>query len=1289
MAIYTNRVYDNTDLAFQRWDTATPLDPTGYPGSDFPGSTDRCVESVRDSGGVVDHGGLLGLVPDDDHTQYALLAGRSGPGGQLLHGGTLGGEDLTLRGTAHATPGQIVIQASDLNLGGNNILGVGTYTGAGNITTSAGNVILSAGTVQGTAATGNLAAVLTAIDGDEQAVLNLVTSTGGGGTNPGDAKVYVGNRTPEGNVDAAQGALYIRKDATPGSSSVYVKTTALATLTGWVDLRTAGSGVPGGADTNVQFNNAGAFGGSGNFTWNGALVGITGALTASGIITGNGGFVVASGGSITPFNATTTGADSVAMINLDNTGGTNGALARILVGDRNPQATVSAVPGSLYIRSDGTASEDSALYINITAGGAPGTDWDLLESSSIDMQDTYDVDGSVALDVTGVNDLEWTAADTADTVFSILRDPAGDTRLKAPDEPDDSGNTGTQVVLQGAKGSDVTSPGSGTTGGLALVLGGVGGSADGANAGGTGGATNVTGGLGGNAGTGGDGGNGGETAVTSGAGSAGDGAGTGGASGNLLLKSGTPGTAGATGDGGDSGGVVLQVANAAAGGATSGLGGAGGDLDLFAGSGGGATLGNAGNGGALSLFSGAGGTSSDGDGGTGGGFDIDLGNGGSGGGTNAPGGDAGNLSIVAGSGLGGDGVGTGAGGDGATINLPAGDGGSSSGSGTGGDGGDFIIDAGAFGSSGSGTDGTDGIIQIGATNARVVELGRAGRVTTVKGDFLVEGTTTTINSTTVSVADQHMYLNAGYTAAAPRSGGLVVNNDPQATATDTVNGVYVAGVIATSDATVVTTAASVFTVGMLVEISGSTNNNGLYEVVSHAANLLTIRGVLTATVEDFTNTDFTAGASDGATIKHTQVSVVRAKADVTGAWETGVGHTTPLTFSDLVTGSTATWIGLTDTPASYASGDADKLTGVSTTFDGIEYKDNTYLTAEDTLRVQDSGFFAGTGDPGNRTDVGATGLNSVVIGNNNTGAAMGAGGGVIALGSNAAQSITGVQGNLVAIGLDAANLLTTGNQVFVGVQSGQYITGENNVASGWRALRGTAATQSGIDNNVAIGDEALSGITTGATQNVGVGRGALKAVGAGDKNTAVGDNAGLTATGSRNTIIGDAMDVSSAAVNDELWIGSNGVPILSGRMDYQRIRLGNSTAAISTNRQGIDLDDGHIENAVTITYGSSPDTDTATGSWTPDFSTGQKIEVTVSGNITAVNAPTAPPGIGNFIMVLKQSGGPHTIAGWNAVYKFPNGGTAPTLTASANAIDMLGVYYDGTDYYVQIAKDFQ
>lgn len=60
--------------------------------------------------GITVHGGLSGLAaPADDHTQYALLAGRAG--GQVLFGGTAAGNELRLRGTSNANLGLIRAQS--------------------------------------------------------------------------------------------------------------------------------------------------------------------------------------------------------------------------------------------------------------------------------------------------------------------------------------------------------------------------------------------------------------------------------------------------------------------------------------------------------------------------------------------------------------------------------------------------------------------------------------------------------------------------------------------------------------------------------------------------------------------------------------------------------------------------------------------------------------------------------------------------------------------------------------------------------------------------------------------------------------------------------------------------------------------------------------------------------------------------------------------------------------------------------------------------------------------------
>lgn len=57
----------------------------------------------------IDHGSLTG-IGDDDHTQYALLAGRAS--GQSLTGGTAASESLTLESTSHGTKGSILFSSN-------------------------------------------------------------------------------------------------------------------------------------------------------------------------------------------------------------------------------------------------------------------------------------------------------------------------------------------------------------------------------------------------------------------------------------------------------------------------------------------------------------------------------------------------------------------------------------------------------------------------------------------------------------------------------------------------------------------------------------------------------------------------------------------------------------------------------------------------------------------------------------------------------------------------------------------------------------------------------------------------------------------------------------------------------------------------------------------------------------------------------------------------------------------------------------------------------------------------
>jgi hypothetical protein len=72
---------------------------------------------------ALDHGSIGGLG-DDDHAQYALLAGRAG--GQSLNGGTAASDNLSLSSTTNATKGKINLGANSAFDEANTRLGIGT-----------------------------------------------------------------------------------------------------------------------------------------------------------------------------------------------------------------------------------------------------------------------------------------------------------------------------------------------------------------------------------------------------------------------------------------------------------------------------------------------------------------------------------------------------------------------------------------------------------------------------------------------------------------------------------------------------------------------------------------------------------------------------------------------------------------------------------------------------------------------------------------------------------------------------------------------------------------------------------------------------------------------------------------------------------------------------------------------------------------------------------------------------------------------------------------------------------
>ena len=95
-------------------------------------------------------------------------------------------------------------------------------------------------------------------------------------------------------------------------------------------------------------------------------------------------------------------------------------------------------------------------------------------------------------------------------------------------------------------------------------------------------------------------------------------------------------------------------------------------------------------------------------------------------------------------------------------------------------------------------------------------------------------------------------------------------------------------------------------------------------------------------------------------------------------------------------------------------------------------------------------------------------------------------------------------------------------------------------------------------------------------------------------------------------------------------------------------------------------------------------TDGATIAW--DLSSNQVAKITLSGNRT-LSAPTNMKDGATYILIVSQDAtGSRTLA-YNSVFKFPNG-TAPTLSTTARAVDILTFVSNGTYMFGIAQKGF-
>jgi len=172
-----------------------------------------------------------------------------------------------------------------------------------------------------------------------------------------------------------------------------------------------------------------------------------------------------------------------------------------------------------------------------------------------------------------------------------------------------------------------------------------------------------------------------------------------------------------------------------------------------------------------------------------------------------------------------------------------------------------------------------------------------------------------------------------------------------------------------------------------------------------------------------------------------------------------------------------------------------------------------------------------------------------------------------------------------------------------------------------------------------------------------------------------------SATGANKVLLGPEVD--SYVVSTAFGIGTDspnpsyGVDIVGDVNTSTAYRIGGTTV-FTVNK---DLTNVRTAN-FTIEYVNGSQ---AGPNYTVNWNNGQKQRITLTGNVTLTF--TAPAGVGNFLLRVIQGPVGNRLVTWPASVRWP-GGTAPTLSTAANAVDIVTFYYNGTNYYGVASLNF-
>jgi len=227
-----------------------------------------------------------------------------------------------------------------------------------------------------------------------------------------------------------------------------------------------------------------------------------------------------------------------------------------------------------------------------------------------------------------------------------------------------------------------------------------------------------------------------------------------------------------------------------------------------------------------------------------------------------------------------------------------------------------------------------------------------------------------------------------------------------------------------------------------------------------------------------------------------------------------------------------------------------------------------------------------------------------------------------------------------------------------------------NLSSDWTSTAG----QSSVNLQTVTQHLASGNITGGVIGNINF----LQSLSSGNLDFFYGNFSGLILFGSSvvsdyTGFIARMIDAGSGSVTEfygfRVPVGGASATSVNRGISIEEPLCSNYMAGNCQVGQDLQIDGQYYTPKTALTFG-------ATTNW--DLDGNQSAELTLTGN-TILASPSNGVSGANYTLKIAQDGtGGHTVT-WNAIYKFA-GGTAPTVSVGAGAVDVFRFLYDGTNY---------